>query len=68
MTFAEYLRVAHPGDILEFWQDAYRPARKIRASVIRYLIFPDHVQVAQGTFGARVDAENFIRIYRRKSK
>jgi len=62
----------HAGDTVEFWRSeglAYNAwPVKTRARVLRYLTFPDHVQVACGPFGARVDSENLIRIVRRSSK
>lgn len=67
--FGPSFRGLYAGDLVEFWTReglAYGdPPVLARARVLRFLTFPDHVQVARGPFGARVDAENFIRIVRK---
>ena len=57
------------GDQVEFWssEGGYGDRKKVRrkATVMRYLVFDDHVQVKMGTFGTTVDDGNFIRVTRR---
>lgn len=57
------------GDQVEYWssEGGYHDRKKVRrrATVMRYLVFDDHVQVKRGPFGATVDDSNFIRVVRR---
>jgi hypothetical protein len=51
------------GDIVE-WQP-HRWEYTHRRTVLPLLVFADHVQVRFGSFGATVDAANFVRLIRR---
>lgn len=57
------------GDQVEYWssEGGYHDRKKVRrkGTVMRYLVFNDHVQVKKGPFGATVDDSNFIRVTRR---
>lgn len=57
------------GDQVEFWssEGGYGDRKKVRrkGTVMRYLVFDDHVQVKKGSFGVTVDDSNFIRVTRR---
>lgn len=57
------------GDQVEFWssEGGYGDRKKVRrkGTVMRHLVFDDHVQVKKGSFGATVDDSNFIRVTRR---
>lgn len=70
MTFAEYIPTAHAGDSVRFtYRSGYHSEpREVSAAVLRYLIFPDHVQVRFTPCGYTVDASNFVRLVRRSTR
>lgn len=53
----------YAGDVVEWqprnWESTHR------CTVLPLLVFTDHVQVRFGSFGATVDASNFVRLVRR---
>lgn len=57
------------GDQVEYWRRSGLPYGaspvKTKATVLRMLVFDDHVQVKHGPFGDTVDASNFIRLTRK---
>lgn len=61
----------YAGDVVRFYADPARGAscrttlRTETATVLKLLVFADHVQVNATSFGYTVDASNFVRLVRR---